>query len=210
MAYRARMAAALTGASLRQLAYWRRGPRPILVPEVSTNPVLYSFRDLVALRTFAFLREAVPLQKIRKALDHLRGLGELAHLSEYTLVAQGRRGVVLVTHDGTSGVDLVQQPGHHVTVVAMGDVLKSFPLGDTEVPALHRPRRRITLDPQVHQGHPVVSGTRVSYDLVAGLMRDGVPAERIADYYPGVTPAAARDALSFADYVDTASRRRAA
>jgi hypothetical protein len=34
-------------------------------------------------------------------------------------------------------------------------------------------------------------------------MRDDVAAERIAEYYPGVSSAAARDALSFAEYVDT-------
>lgn len=81
MAYRAKMAAALSGASPRQLGTWRRGPRPLLVPEVSTNPILYSFRDLVALRTFTYLRETVSLQKIRKALGTLRDLGELDHLS---------------------------------------------------------------------------------------------------------------------------------
>jgi uncharacterized protein (DUF433 family) len=50
---------------------------------------------------------------------------------------------------------------------------------------------------------PVISGTRVPYDAVASLMRDGVPANRIAEYYPAVTAEAAGDALDFARYVDS-------
>lgn len=209
MAYRARMAAALSGASLRQLAYWRRPPKPLLVPEISTDPILYSFRDLVALRTFTYLREKVPLQKIRTALNNLRDLGELDHLSKYRLVAHGKKSVVLVAPDGDHAVDLVQQPGQHVTVVKIGDVLESFPIRDHDVPDLRNPRPRISVHPGVRRGHPVVTGTRISYDLIAGLMRDGVPADKISAYYPGVTADAAKDALAFADYVDGMTRRAA-
>jgi hypothetical protein len=35
-------------------------------------------------------------------------------------------------------------------------------------------------------------------------MRDGVTAEQIAEYYPAVTAASARDALDFARFIDTA------
>jgi len=209
MAYRAKMAAALSGASQRQLGTWRRGPNPLLVPEVSTHPILYSFRDLVALRTFAYLREKVSLQKIRKALNNLRDLGELDHLSKYRLVAHGGQSVVLIGPDGDHGVDLVDWPGQQVTVVAIGDVLRSFPLGAVEVPNLRRPRPQISVDPSVRRGKPVVAGTRISYDLVAGLLRDGVPANKVASYYPGVTAEAARDALAFADYVDGLHQRAA-
>jgi uncharacterized protein (DUF433 family) len=34
-------------------------------------------------------------------------------------------------------------------------------------------------------------------------MREDVPAEKVADYYPAVTADAARDALDFAMYVDS-------
>ncbi|MFD0740703.1 DUF433 domain-containing protein [Phytohabitans flavus] len=209
MAYRAKMAAALSGASVGQLARWRKGDKPLLVPEVSTDPILYSFRDLVALRSFTYLREKVSLQKIRKALGNLRELGGLDHLSQYKLVAHGVSSVVLVAPDGDHGVDLADRPGHHVTVLAIGDVLESFPFRDIEVPSLRRPQPRISVDPSVRRGTPVVAGTRVSYDLVAGLLRDGVPAEEVADYYPSVTAEAARDALAFADHVDGISQRAA-
>lgn len=88
-------------------------------------------------------------------------------------------------------------------------MLKSFPFGDIEVPDLRRPRPQISVDPGVRRGQPVVAGTRVSYELVAGLLRDGLPADDVANYYPGVTAEAARDALAFADYVDGRHQRAA-
>lgn len=209
MAYDPRMAAALSGATLGQLQYWRRGDRPILTPEVSADaPFLYSFRDLVALRTFVMLREDRSLQAIRKALNNLRDLGAVEHLSQYRLVSQGQRSIVLVADTGTGATDLVESPGQEVTVVKLGDVVKSFPLDDFEVPNLARPRQRIAVDPSTRHGIPVVIGTRVTYDKVASLIRDGITPEHIADYYPGVGAEAARDAASFADYVDRAAQRR--
>jgi uncharacterized protein (DUF433 family) len=38
-----------------------------------------------------------------------------------------------------------------------------------------------------------------------GLLRDHVAAERIGEYYPGVSAEAAQDALNFAAYVDSYS-----
>jgi uncharacterized protein (DUF433 family)/DNA-binding transcriptional MerR regulator len=206
MAYEPRVAAALTGATLGQLGYWRK--TGVLAPELSeARPVLYSFRDLIALRTAVYLRTDRSLQAIRKALQTLHDIGETDHLSSYRLVSQGRKSIALVRDDGA--VDLVERPGQSLTVVKLGDVLRSFPLGDVEVPNLLHPRRRLSVDPQVRGGHPVVAGTRVPFELVASLVRDGVAPEKIADFYPSVTAAAARDAADFADYVDRAARRRA-
>jgi uncharacterized protein (DUF433 family) len=50
----------------------------------------------------------------------------------------------------------------------------------------------------------------VPFELIAGLLRDGVAAEAISDYYPSVGAAAAADALDFADYVDRYGRASAA
>ncbi|QNE19654.1 DUF433 domain-containing protein [Kribbella qitaiheensis] len=208
MAYKTRMAAALSGASIRQLAYWRRPAGPILVPEVSARPVRYSFRDVVALRTTVYLRqEQISLQRIRRALETLAELGEFGHLSQYRLVAQGNS-VVLV--DAEETVDLVGRPGQRVTTVLMAAVLRSFPTDATVVPDLLRPRQNLLIDPEIRGGHPVVSGTRVPFDLIAGLVRSGVPAAEIADYYPAVNAPAAHDAADFAGYLDRFNRRRPA
>ncbi|MFI5567699.1 MerR family transcriptional regulator [Streptomyces sp. NPDC051740] len=92
MAYSTRMAAALSGATVGQLRTWRqdRGNGPILCPELAARPALYSFRDVLALRAFAHLRQDVSLQMIRKALANLKKIGEAEHLSSYSLVAEVR------------------------------------------------------------------------------------------------------------------------
>ncbi|ASW56033.1 DUF433 domain-containing protein [Plantactinospora sp. KBS50] len=207
MAYEPRVAAALSGATVRQLSYWRR--TRALVPETSASrPVLYSFRDLVALRTFAYLRGDRSLQSIRKAVRTLKDIGETEHLSSYRLVAQGKRSIALVQDEGA--VDLVEKPGQSLTVVKLGDVLQSFPVGDIQVPDLLHPRERISVDPEIRGGHPVVEGTRVPFEVVADLVRDGVEPEQVAAFYPSVSADAARDAADFADYVDRSAGRRAA
>jgi DNA-binding transcriptional MerR regulator len=93
MAYTPTMAAALSGATVYQLRHWRHARTgPLLAPEISSSPrVFYSFRDLLALRTFVHLRQNASLQKIRLAITNLRDLGELDHLAAYQLVSD--RGV---------------------------------------------------------------------------------------------------------------------
>jgi uncharacterized protein (DUF433 family)/DNA-binding transcriptional MerR regulator len=207
VAYEPKVAGALSGVTQRQLGYWRT--EGILVPEVSANrPVLYSFRDVVALRTFAYLRGSRSLQAIRTALKNLKLIGETDHLSSYKLHLQGKRSIVLIKND--QAVDLVERPGQTLTVVRFGDLIRSFPLGDLEVPNLFRPRRLISVDPQVRGGHPVVKDTRVPFELIAGLVRDGVSPGDVAEFYPSVSENAARDAVDFADYVDRTARRQAA
>ncbi|MES9620270.1 DUF433 domain-containing protein [Streptomyces tuirus] len=198
------MAAALSGATVGQLRTWRqdRGNGPILRPELATKPALYSFRDVLALRAFAILRQDVSLQKIRKALATLKGFGEIEHLSSYSLVADGDS-IVLVGDDHAT--DLVKHPGQRV-IATMADILQEFaPRAGVVVPHLLRPKHHVTVDPDTQGGQPVITGTRVPFDAVAELVEDGIPPEKIADYYPGVTADAARDAVSFALYVDSYS-----
>jgi uncharacterized protein (DUF433 family) len=167
-----KLAAALSGATLGELARWRR--TGVLVPEISAErPVLYSFRDVVAVRICIKLGGDVPLRRVRQALDVVGD--DLDLLS----------GAVAV-------VDVVVQ-----------DVPEPFDRGDRRVPALLRPRDHVRVDPGIRGGEPVIEGTRVPYGDIAGLLRDGVPAERISEFYPGVTAEAARDAADLAEYVDS-------
>lgn len=204
MAYTTTMAAALSGATTSQLRHWRRETDVgvVLVPEVARSPrALYSFRDVLALRTFVHLRNSSSLQKIRTALGTLRNLGERDHLSSYRLVTDGRT-IQLVSDE--EAIDLVQKPGQRQVVIVMGDVIEPFPVrAGVVVPHLFHPRKNIEVDPATQGGHPVITGTRVPYDAVAELLADGVPAERIADFYPAVSVEAAREAADFAKYVDS-------
>jgi uncharacterized protein (DUF433 family)/DNA-binding transcriptional MerR regulator len=207
------VAAALSGASTRQLAYWRsaRTSEPLLAPahHAPRARVSYSYRDVVALRTFVYLRSRdVPLQRIRKAVASLRRLGHDEHLSEYALVAMGHDVVLRISAD--EAVDLTRMPGHGV-LAHMVDVLGPFKnMLAQDVVDLRRPKPGISVDPQVRGGFPVMEGTRVPYDLVSSLLDDGLALPAIREVYPSVSVEAARGAADFARYVDSFDRPRAA
>ena len=202
MAYPTRMTAALSGATVSQLRHWRHARTgPLLSPEVATSPrVLYSFRDILALRMFVRLRKNASLQRIRAAVQNLRQLGDREHLASYTLVADEAGRIRLLT--AGEAVDLVEYPGQ--LLLPLEAALEPFMArAGVLVPDLFRPRPNLAVDPETQGGIPVIAGTRVPYDAVASLMRDGVTPEQIDSYYPGVTADAAKDALDFARYVDS-------
>jgi uncharacterized protein (DUF433 family)/DNA-binding transcriptional MerR regulator len=208
------VAAALSGATLRQLSYWRSAGSsegPLLAPRFHRprTRVSYSFQDVLALRTFVYLRvRDVPLQRVRKAVRSLREMGETEHLSAYTLVAVGRDVVWKVSED--LAVDLTGQTGHQV-IAEMVDILAAFrgAHGREVVPLFH-PKPGVAVDPEVRGGYPVIDGTRVPYDLVAALLDDGLGVDEVSGFYPSVWPDAARGALDFARYVDEYRRAAAA
>jgi uncharacterized protein (DUF433 family) len=206
VSYKPVVAAALSGATLRQLSYWRSSrstEAPLLAPELHKprSRVSYSFPDVVALRTFVYLRsQKVPLQRVRKAVQSLRDMGATEHLSSYQLVAVGRDVMWKVSDDVV--VDLTRRPGQQV-IAQMVEILDAFRgPQDREVVPLYRPKPGVAVDPEIRGGYPVIAGTRVPYDMVASLLEDGVTAEEVAGFYPAVSADAARGALAFARYVD--------
>src|SRR5882757_4223376 len=105
MSYTPPLAATLTGASVRQLAYWRRntpGHGVLFAPEHGTRPrVLYSYQDIVALRMFVQLRGVLSLQKVREVASYLLTNFPAAHLASHTVkAAPGGRTAVFVSPDG--------------------------------------------------------------------------------------------------------------
>jgi len=209
VSYTPEIAAALSGATVRQLSYWRslRTPEPLLRPEVyePRSRVAYSFQDLLALRTFVYLlAHGVPLQRVRRAVRSLRAMGETEHLSSYVLVAVGRDVVWRKSED--EAVDLTLHPRHEVIARAI-DILQPFSNQRDEVVVdLLIPKPGLRIDPEIRGGYPVIEGTRVPYDLVASLCNDGMSPEEIAAIYPSVDASAVQGAADFATYV--AERRR--
>jgi DNA-binding transcriptional MerR regulator len=119
VAYSTQMAAALSGATPGQIRSWRqdRGAGPFLRPELGIRPrALYSFRDILALRAFARLREDFSLQALRRAVGNLRDLGEIDPLSAYSLVADGRS--IALYEDDEHATDLLNKPGQRVFAVS--------------------------------------------------------------------------------------------
>lgn len=83
--YTAKVAAAVTGADYYNILYWTRTgliKASIRYDKKQKSPVLYSFWDLLEIKIIQNLREGdrkekkAPVQRIRKALNYLRNLGE--------------------------------------------------------------------------------------------------------------------------------------
>jgi uncharacterized protein (DUF433 family) len=57
---------------------------------------------------------------------------------------------------------------------------------------------RITMNPEVLAGKPVIKGTRLSVDFILGLLAHGSSEAEILGEYPGLTPQDLQACLLFA------------
>ncbi len=95
---------------------------------------MYSFQDVLALRTFVRLRE------------NARDRGEVDHLASYRLVSDKGGNIQLVTQD--QAVNLGNRPGQLHLVAVMGDIIEPFAArAGVLVPHLLRPRPGLAVDP---------------------------------------------------------------
>jgi uncharacterized protein (DUF433 family) len=193
------LTAALTGASRAQLRRWNR--IDLLTPEVADRPrLMYSFRDVVALRTVVRLRSNTSLQKVRRAFNSLPTFDLTEHPSKYRFGTDGE--TIVVEDDDDNLIDLVRSPGQY-HFVSLADVFAPFvnQRGENVVDFLH-PRERLEVRAARMGGWPTIVDTRIPYDTVADLVSTGeVPLDRVDYYYPGVDAEAAREALDFRNAV---------
>jgi hypothetical protein len=83
-------------------------------------------------------------------------------------------------------VDAVAQPGQSGIRVVIEDIFRSFrTFRGLEVPDLVHPAPGLLIDPAVKGGTPVAEGTRVTYDRLAGLRRDGLSVARFVNCIRG-------------------------
>ena len=61
---------------------------------------------------------------------------------------------------------------------------------------------RITADPQIFGGKPIVRGMRISVELILSLLAQGEPVEAILDDYPDLEPEDIRACLAYAVIAD--------
>lgn len=211
MAYPATLAATLSGATLRQLAYWRRdvpGHGVLLAPEYGQpRSPMYSFRDIMALRMFVQLRGETSLQRIRRAVAWLAQQHPDTHLSLHRLRAEpGGRTIVWISQEGDF-FDVVEHQGQAGIKVVMQDILGPFTtVSGRQVPDLVEPTHGVSIDPDVRGGFPVMTGTRIPYDVVSGLLDDGLDDDEIRELYPAISPESLSGASEFAHIVEEAIR----
>lgn len=58
--------------------------------------------------------------------------------------------------------------------------------------------RRITINPQVMIGKPVIQGTRIPVELIVRMVAQGIPNDEILREYPRLKPEDIRAALTYA------------
>lgn len=62
-------------------------------------------------------------------------------------------------------------------------------------------RERISVDPKVLVGKPVIKGTRIAVEFVVDLLAQGWSEQEILDSYPGITEEDVRACLRYASEV---------
>lgn len=203
MSYPMNLTSVLTGATPSQLQRWRT--TGLVVPEVQPfRPPLYSFRDLMLLRSIVFLRAHTSSQKIHRAFNNLRTVKDdlgnaifaFEHPSEFHFGVDGDT-IYLGTASGEA-IDILKRVGQP-TIFSFEDMLAAFSnFKQAPVPELARPSEHLELRPTRMSGWPTISNTRVPYDLIARLVDNKtVFPDDVPDYYPTVSAEAARDAVEF-------------
>jgi hypothetical protein len=198
----------LTGLTTSQLRYWDR--TGFFAPEFAepnrrlAYSRLYSFRDIVALRTLSVLRNqySVPLQHLRKVALELTHLGyEL--WTNTTLYVLNKK---VIFHE--PGTDLPQEivSGQYV----IGLLLKTI-ISDT-TKDVEKMRRR---DPEkigkversryVNHNAWVVGGTRIPTAAIKRFKEAGYTAEQIIAEYPDLTLRDINAALQHEDQESSAA-----
>ena len=200
-AYTADRASALAGVPKSTVHYWAR--HEILAPSVSSERVkLWSYADLMALRTIYWLRQpktrhdgdAVPatsMRAVRRAVSALRALDlQLWNETKGPVVAVSRSGEVFFTHGGVESVE-----GQAALAGEWLDLVAPFETDELRGPDLHAPRPSLRIVPGKLSGSPHIVSTRIETIALAALEERGLPEAKIAKLYPVASPAAIADAL---------------
>ncbi|WP_346007414.1 DUF433 domain-containing protein [Janibacter terrae] len=203
MAYPLKLTSKLTGATPSQLHRWRRSG--LVVPEVRPyRPPLYSFRDILAIRTIAFLRAETSAQRVSRAFQALDLFDLTEHPSRYRFGTDGK--TILVETDDGRAMDLVDAPGK-IEVFPFAEALGLFRnFRDREVRPLDTPAEGISVRLQRMAGWPTIEGTRIPYDTIADLVDfETVRPEDVPHYYPQVSAEQALQAVDFDRAVEAVS-----
>ena len=209
LAFTAEHVCQLTGLSSRQLRYWDDTAffKPTLLPGHRRQAFgrIYSFRDVVGLRTIAILRKEhkVPLQELRRVGEWLAD----KHDAPWARLRFALQGKVVVFVDPDSGIAIEPRgPGQTVMSIALEPIAVAM----SEAAARLRKRQSDQLGKIVRNRHVVhnawvVAGTRIPTEAVWNFHRAGYGAKAIIKEYPRLTAQDVRSAIDF-----ETRRRRAA
>jgi uncharacterized protein (DUF433 family) len=193
----------LTSLTKAQLRYWDR--LGFVVPSYADGnrrvpfSRIYSFRDVVALRTLALLRN-----EYQVSLQHLREVSRrLSHLKDAlwtrTTLYVVKKHVHVVTKRGDRPIDPTtgQYAIEAVELRAvMNDVEHEVDVLRTRTP---EDIGKITHNRFIARNSPIVSGTRISTRAIKNFHESGYSADQIISEYPDLTRADITAALAYSE-----------
>lgn len=191
MAFTRQQIASLSGISTRMLQYWEQTGvfKASYIQDTPRVPFgkIYSFRDLVSLRTLALLRKkyTVPLSELRATTEYLGRHKE----SPWTDLAIRLYGNHLAFKDPASQGWLTPQGNvyHYAFEIFLDEVSK-----DSERDARRAMQRgpehrgQITRNRNVMSNEWVISGTRIPVAAVVSLEATGMSHHEIIAQYPSL------------------------
>ena len=173
-AYTTERAAALSGVPKSTAYYWAR--KGHLVPSVSQRPLLWSYTDLLALRTIYWLRQpksaferdvpATSMPKVRRALRQLKELDLDLFAEGQSTIAVTLAGEVVINADA---MPLQLIDGQYVERKLVNIVGPFDGLEGTKGPDLLWPRPTVQILPGKISGAPHIAGTRVPTQSIYAL-----------------------------------------
>lgn len=191
----------LTGLSARQIGYWAKTGffSPTLLDEYGRRAFgrIYTFRDVVGLRTIAILRNehAVPLQELRRAGEWLHS----KHDAPWSSLKFALRGRKVVFYDPSSGVAVEPRgAGQEVLSIALEPIAAEMRSAAERLRERKKDQiGRLVRNRYVVHNAWVIAGTRIPSSAIWNYHQAGFSTEDIIKEYPRLT---ARDVAAAIDF----------
>jgi uncharacterized protein (DUF433 family) len=194
MALTADVVTRLTGLSEHQLRRW--DVEGFIVPSLADpnrrtpHSRIYSFQDLVALRTIAEIMDrGVPIRRLKELGKLLRELPDTSWASTRFFVRQGnvyfnyRDALVSAKpHAGQQAFREIEEVGLEPIVLRLQQQVAKLRTREPEDIG------RVSRSRFIMGGQPVIAGTRITTAMISGLVQDGFTVEQILKEYPRLTP----------------------
>lgn len=203
LAFTAEQVRRLTGLTVRQLRYWDNSGFfcPAYADEQRRRPYgrVYSFTDLVGLRTLALLRNThkVPLQELREVAERLARYGQDQNpWAGRCFWVAGRHDVF---EDPEAGVLVAARPRRQAAIpLELQEIARAT---ETEANRLRErnPNDVGGIERHRHVAHNawVVAGTRIPTSAIWAFHEAGYDADAIVGQYPLLHPKDVEAAITF-------------
>ena len=182
----------LTDLSRRQLRYW--DDTGFFSPELDGGERVYSFRDVVGLRTIGQLRQTVPLQELRKVGEWLCR----THETPWSSLRFFRSGRTVHFRDPATGDVVAANPREQRVCIELEEIASEI----REMIASRRRRSRsiegrVERVRNVVRSRPVLAGTRIPVEAVWNFHQAGYSTDQIIREYPTLTAKDVEAAIAY-------------